>query len=350
MKTLIKNWWVPIIVGCVLILFYGFFIEHFVVKLVKLYHNLYGWPEKMNTETTGSIGDTYGGTLGPIIALIASYLTFLAFWVQFKANQQQKQDLEIERFESKYFELLNLHKQNVSEMKHESGKQGREVFVSLYYELQLANSLVEETNKIINLLNVQDCGFLAYKMFFFGLGNNSEKQYHLNQQESSIKDELEMLLRNYNSRNEIDRWVFERLQNKNWSLLTSYFETLNKENKLLFHGYVSLLSHYYRHLFQTVRYVVEQFPKSIKGNEREEKIKEYLRILRAQLSNHEQILLYYNGSSIANAWFEKGYFTKYRMIHNLPLPLADFGLKPNDHPEIIKWRKENPNDDLFEWD
>jgi hypothetical protein len=301
-------------------------------------------------EQSAQLGDTVGGLMGPFIAICASFLTFIAFLVQFEANQQQKEDLEIERFESKFIELINLHKQNVIEMKLENGKHGREVFVSLFYELKLANNLIEETNKKNNLLNIQGCSFLAYKIFFFGLGKNSEKQYKLDSEESSIKDELKAILDHYKNGNDVDRMVRERLQKKEWELLTSYFEALDKENTFLFDGHISLLSHYYRHLFLTVRYVVEQLPKSIKGNEKEEKIKEYLRILRAQLSNHEQILLYYNGSSIANAWFEKGYFTKYRMIHNLPLPLADFGLKPNEHPEIIKWRKESPNDNLFEWD
>jgi hypothetical protein len=216
--------------------------------------------------------------------------------------------------------------------------------------LKLANNLIEETNRQNNLLSIQECSFLAYKIFFFGLGNNSEKQYELNTQESSIKETVKELLRVYKSGNEVNKAVWIAKQYSKWELLTSYVESVDKERNPLFDGHISLLSHYYRHLFLTVRYVVEQLPKSIKGNEREEKTKEYLRILRAQLSNHEQILLYYNGSSIANAWFEKGYFTKYRMIHNLPIPLADFGLKPNEHPEIVKWRKDNSNDDLFEWD
>lgn len=66
--------------------------------------------------STGVIVDTIGGTVGTVIAIFAAFLTFLAFGIQYEANQQQKIDLQFERFESKFFELLKLHKDNVNEM------------------------------------------------------------------------------------------------------------------------------------------------------------------------------------------------------------------------------------------
>ena len=45
----------------------------------------------------------------------------------------------------------------------------------------------------------------------------------------------------------------------------------------------------------------------------------------------------------------KGYFTKYRMIHNLPIPLADFGLSPEiKFAKEIKDFKKNKNQ-MFYW-
>lgn len=57
----------------------------------------------------GIVGDTLGGLLNPIIAIPATLLTFLAFWVQYKANEQQKRDLQIERFENKFYAMLQIH-------------------------------------------------------------------------------------------------------------------------------------------------------------------------------------------------------------------------------------------------
>ena len=44
--------------------------------------------------------------MSPFIAIAAAILTFFAFWVQYKANEQQKIDLKVERFENKFYELL----------------------------------------------------------------------------------------------------------------------------------------------------------------------------------------------------------------------------------------------------
>ena len=47
----------------------------------------------LDFSDTGEIGDTIGGIMGPFIAIAAAGLTFIAFWVQYKANIQQRQDI-----------------------------------------------------------------------------------------------------------------------------------------------------------------------------------------------------------------------------------------------------------------
>jgi len=82
-----------------------------------------------------------------------------------------------------------------------------------------------------------------------------------------------------------------------------------------FSGHASRLGHYFRHLFLLV--------KSVATSEVEkdyDKTMKFLKILRAQLSNHEQTLLFYNWlSGYGERWENKEYqfFTKYCMIHNL---------------------------------
>ena len=65
----------------------------------------------------------------------------------------------------------------------------------------------------------------------------------------------------------------------------------------------------------------------------------YLKMLRAQLTDHEQLLMYYNGI----AWYEeewKELFTKYRLIKNTPIALADFYQGPlTFYSEEIKTQK-----------
>jgi hypothetical protein len=84
----------------------------------------FGKPDFTNT---GTIGDTIGGTMGLFVAIAVGILTFLAFWVQYKANEQQKADMkdqkdraDIERTETRFFEMLKLHRENVNEMSYTS--------------------------------------------------------------------------------------------------------------------------------------------------------------------------------------------------------------------------------------
>lgn len=55
---------------------------------------------ELDFSNTGEIGDTIGGIMGPFVAIAAAILTFLAFWIQFKANEQQRMDIARERFEN----------------------------------------------------------------------------------------------------------------------------------------------------------------------------------------------------------------------------------------------------------
>ena len=89
-------------------------------------------------STTGEIGDTIGGIMGPFIAIAAAGLTFIAFWVQYKANIQQRHDIAVERFESNLFEMIHIQQEITNGLlveKVDSGldtKRGRDVFQYVY--------------------------------------------------------------------------------------------------------------------------------------------------------------------------------------------------------------------------
>lgn len=82
---------------------------------------------------TGQIGDTIGGIMGPVVAMIAAYLTFIAFWVQKQANEAQRQDIKVERFNANFYNLLNIHEQITSSLEFTDLRKnityrGRELF------------------------------------------------------------------------------------------------------------------------------------------------------------------------------------------------------------------------------
>jgi hypothetical protein len=86
---------------------------------------------------------------------------------------------------------------------------------------------------------------------------------------------------------------------------------------MYFSGHQVRLAHYYRHLYQLVNYVdnIEFFSDRQKYD--------YVKILRAQLSQHEIALFFLNSLSLGQAWEKNGYITKYKFIKNLPPNFID---------------------------
>lgn len=76
--------------------------------------------------------------MGPFVAIIAAWLTFIAFWVQFKANNQQRHDIAIERFESNLFEMIHIQQEITTGLLIEQiggdvkSQRGRDVFQFVY--------------------------------------------------------------------------------------------------------------------------------------------------------------------------------------------------------------------------
>jgi hypothetical protein len=308
-------------------------------------------PDILNYTQTGQIGDTIGGIAGPVIALLAALLTFFAFWVQFQANKAQtaqfnKQDVDtkIDRFENRFYELIKLHRENVAEMVIADSTFGRKAFVTMfkefkfaYHALKLVYKSERKLKRISNDLTEEDFINISFIIFLMGVGETSDKltQDLIRQYEHPLIVSYIDLLKKCQ--------IFHGSDGK-VQIETGKEEKVHYElslNYKPFDGHLSRLGHYFRHLYQTVKFVVEQDDNVINNKY------EYLKTLRAQLSTHEQLLLYYNGLTIlGKSWIDNKYFTKYRMIKNLPLPLADFGVLPKNK---LGERNEH-NELLFEWD
>ena len=338
-------------IGLILIFGVGF-TSIFILPILFSLPAPYKW---MNFTQTGAIGDTINGISSPFIALIVAVLTFLAFYIQYKANIQQRQQFKeeldrqnneakeqdkiwkTERFENRFFELIKLHKANVSEMNIGDSVLGSKCFVPMFYELRycyiivddFVNAVHPEEKKEYEYANI-DLMSLSYKIFFYGIGPSPEKQYlnsltvgehHLFLQIKTFIEKLQQKANEFFKKNPAEKYYVPG------EPITGFSD----ENRVEFYyypydGHVNRLGHYYRHLFQTVNYVITQ------DFLNEDQKYSYIKTLRAQLSNFEQLLLYYN----ALAWFDdqwKEAFTTYRFIKNLPLPLADFYIRPEKHFE-----------------
>lgn len=348
--------------------FWIIFIIAFVILIVSLLFLPYiittrSWFD-VDFSSTGQVGDTIGGILSPFVAIAASILTFMAFYIQYIANKEQRlqfgkqaDDTVIERFENRFFELIRLHRDNIEEQNIQNIITGRKCFSTYYFELRYIYILLEHNydtkSSIINLSNEQLTN-LAYLIFFFGVGHITDSIFihaapDINKEDFLIKtiERLEKEKEDYLSlKKEIELAKTspgsKMPEMKDLSIDHKGTTAVFKQIYQPFTGHGTKIGHYYRHLFQTVKYVETQthqlFTDDLKYS--------YVKILRAQISNFEQVLLYYNSISVlGNAWNKEGYIKKYKLITNLPLSFVDFGEVPQD-----KYKDEIVADkDFFDW-
>jgi len=300
------------------------------------------------SDKPGEIGDAIGGTMGPFVAIAAAILTFLAFWVQYKANDQQKRDLEVERFESKFYSLLEIHRNNVNETTIGKTVIGRKAFVSMFNELKFTYLIVLDFYTNNHKKNFprdevpQEILYnISYIIFFFGIGPNSSplvmdligKKYH------GFFQNVEVFIKGNQK-----IWREERKKGNKIAANTptGVFE-LDIRYKPC-NGHMSKLSHYIRHLFQLVKYVHDSSDALFTYQDKYD----YVANIRSQLSAHEQLLLFYNAISVlGKPWLdEPNYLKRYCVVKSIPLPLADFYKTPRqvlgDENEFKK--------KIFEWD
>lgn len=130
---------VLLIIASVILLIYSFlYIFNYYSENQILVHFPNNISSTKKTLEPNEIGDSIGGTLNPIIAFTASILTFLAFYIQFKANKSQREifNLSLENELGK----LNRDKLEIENHKRENLETDLKIFKSLaismlfYYE------------------------------------------------------------------------------------------------------------------------------------------------------------------------------------------------------------------------
>lgn len=306
----------------------------------------------------GAYGDLIGGLMNPVIAFIGIIAALLAFYAQYRANQQVQEQFKVQQFESQFYERLNLVKEEINDvylpLLTGDTLVGRKVFYELDKEIKFIFFIVT------NLLNdksteIKFC--ITYKIFYMGrkeffknknLLHISEKynirkkvllelddilssiyEYFINNTaevdnlSSNIEDNLDKKISDFLEKlddvkyDELfkDLLINERSNNYHYSYLIFKDKYGIKFNHVPFKGMETKLSLIIRQIFSLVKYVTN-------GNflNYQEK-RNYLRVLRSILSNYEQLHIFYNWySGTGSEWEsnENKFLTDYRIIHNLP--------------------------------
>ncbi len=327
-----------------------------------------------NYELTGQFGDFIGGVVGTFFALTGTFLIYLTFQEQTKENRRAG-------FESAFFEMIRLHRENVAEMRYKKFKlddhfnyENRQViriifqeFIECYREVKkFSNSkeisdyitptyyqhlkkIISNTNSKINPIEMARID-IAYTVVFYGLSVEGEaviRRLFLNKYNPDYYYKLIYFLKlkpKRSNRERFDNW--EKTRDLDLADLLKLVDELYKNRKnrktkeemsqrakdmkmeLIYEKYYGghqfRLGHYFRHLFQSFKYLNG----SSSMNDEEKYF--YGKMLRAQLSTYEQALLFVNSiSSIGMKWelspeiaenkkINTKLITKYNLIKNLP--------------------------------
>lgn len=301
--------------GCTIFSIIAFLILRYIPDLYLEQYQTSAYME------SGQIGDIVGGTTNPIIAIGAAFLTFLAFWMQYKANRQQRDDISLERFESDLYEMIHLHRENLFDLSCDD-KTGKTAVVKFCYKLKfiyfLIDSIVEKFSDNDKLLFSYYCdknnydrleaqSIIAYNLFFYGANyilsfDDCSKERKLYDKVCRIIEQFELIKISISSHGHYD----ESSLNLFFDSLSEYFneEDFSVSHELLLPdpllcGYNEKLGVYYRQLYQIAKFI------ALKEGITEPVRYQYMRLLRSQLSDYEQILLYYNSlTKIGEAWDE----------------------------------------------
>lgn len=250
-------------------------------------------------------------------------------------NQQKRTT-----FERQFYEMLKIHCDKVECLHAESlytdfttGNQsqktasGQDFFRSLLEEFHLIYS------ELLRFKETDETFRKAYHIFFSGI-DSADKE---------LKKETSAHFRNFFTP-ENNKYLFM----KKYPKLAPIVDTL-------FEGRIDQLVPYYRHLFLLVKTVAQADSKLFTYDEK----RQFLRVLRAQLSSAEQTLLFFNWlSGHGKEWEEDAsksngnhFFTDYRMIHNI-IPEQQPFTKESILQSILSrnphYRKLNDEDTLFE--
>lgn len=281
---------------------------------------------------SGIFGD-YGTLVGGILAAIFSLISILL--VIQSINEQEKQN-ELQNIESRFFELLKIHRENVKDFASK-GKSGKSVVIDIYDEFNGLLDFVKSwyTFRKSGLKDqvewYKKCSQVAYLIMFFGLGNKTTE--NLLQQIKSIISNDDIFNSEFPPtalKSMIENHIKRRKENKN---------KLRKQRRFIDHdGHQSRLGHYFRHLFQTVKFIDEQPSRLLSYKDKYF----YVKTLRAQLSTHEQAIFLYNSLSYLGEPWELGQkednkklITKYNIIKNLPQGFTGIIDPKNYYPDVV---------------
>lgn len=281
----------------------------------------------IDTELASDFGSFFGGFVGTLFSMLSVVLLIYTIFAQ---NNDRKKD----EVKNNFFRMLDYHNENVRQLKvrHISAKnkkneksEGRRAFVifklQIHKLIELINSINTDDKLNLNKLSIAK---IAYIVFYYGIKINDvvdEKENKNENEENEYKvvdkDEYTGWL-NFFMKKLKDIKELDNDQNKRNFVMK--ISAKIKENPKLKLGRTNQtsLSSYFRNMYNSIKLVDDN--KYLSQKEK----KELITIYRAQLSNPELYVLFFNlMSDFGKKWEQKDYVKKYEFIKNIPENYCD---------------------------
>ena len=257
-------------------------------------------------DVLGQMGDSYG-----IFNALFSGLAFLGVLITlYKQSRDNRKHTVVEE----YYQMLDVQQKVLDEInvaqvrKVKQGEpiavaEGRKAFVEFKIQMKyLVKAIKEMSERNGFKLSDIDIADIAYAVFFYG----SSKSW---------KPFMMEYLKDYPDTERLVDAIIARLD--------------SEKRFILYRPNQNYLSVYFRNMYNAIKLIDNC------GLISSEEKKDYVKILRAQLSNAELYILFFNIiSRFGKKWVDNDYVTKYQLIQNLPSKYCD-GYNPKDYfPEI----------------
>ena len=255
----------------------------------------------IDTKLAAEFGDFFGGYVGALFSILSTFLLVYTIIDQFIERQRRWAT-------DNFYRMLEFHNSMVNQLsvahidKRKKGRSnGRRAFVVFKIQINYLLKLIEDldTKEKWNLDKELKL-HIAYMIFYYGIDEN-----WLPFLQEKIKEDIDF---------DILKKILRRIR-KNKKL------KLGRTNQ-------TSLSSYFRNMYNLIKIVDNDKYLS------EQEKKDLIIIYRAQLSNPELYVLFFNlRSYFGRKWNDKKYVEKYELLRNIPKGYCD-GYNPEDYYKI----------------
>jgi hypothetical protein len=237
----------------------------------------------------GSLGDTFNGLTNPFLTIIAIWLTFLAFYIQYKANRKQWDYANKEQFERKFLLLLELLNTQEAQCRIEHVGEAKQAFHYMFYEFKAILFFVIKSNVFKGKRDRKKLELsLAYVFFVDGASYSS-----IDRVISDFKCRNKDFNLTKNIRNKINEINDLLLEKQKESLIeeaeVGVFMLYDYRNRKIkyFDGHRCRLISYFRNFCMVIDHLNNNGEKDTDSN-----VPFYIKTLRYHLSEHELALMW----------------------------------------------------------